>query len=78
MKTYEECKEIAIERAKAFNAQIDKAYKLGDSFVFDNSEEEYIGVLPMVVEAESGAIKGLWVYLNEKDLSMDDMTEIDL
>ena len=78
MKNYEECKEIALERAKDFNVTIDKAYKLGNGFVFDNSQEEFIGILPMVIDTSSGVAVDLWLYLNQTGLTMDDMTEIEL
>lgn len=77
MLNYGECKVKAEERAAAFNATIDKAYKIGSDYVFENSKEEYIGVLPLVVDTETGAIKGLWQYLLDKDMTMDDMTEIE-
>lgn len=77
MLDYRECKRIAQERAEAFNAEIDKAYKIGESYAFDSSKGEYVGILPMVVNTNSGETKGLWHYLNEVDLTMDDMQEID-
>ena len=77
MLNYEESKAIAEERAKAFDAIVDKAFKLGDNYVFDSSKEEYAGVIPFVVDVNSGEIKDLWNYLNEADLTMDDMQEIE-
>lgn len=77
MKTYEECKEIAVERASAFDVAVDKAYKLGENYVFDSSTTQCVGVLPMVVDTENGNICGLWHYLNKAELSMDDMQEIE-
>lgn len=77
MKSYEECRDIATERAEAFGASINKAYQLGNDYVFENADEEFIGVLPMVVSTETGDTSGLWQYLLDKDLTMDDMTEID-
>lgn len=77
MLEYQECKRIAQERAAAFGADIDKAYKLGGNYVFDSTQEEFAGIIPLVVDANSGEIQGLWHYLNEADLTMDDMQEID-
>lgn len=74
---YAECKEIAENKAKAFNATIDKAGKLGDDYVFDSSEE-YIGIFPVVVRSKGGKCTGLWQYLNENDMTMDDMQEVKL
>lgn len=77
MMNYEECKAIAENRAKSYDININAAYQLGENYVFDNTEEEYIGVLPMVVDVNTGEIKGLWRYLNEVNLTMDDMQEIE-
>lgn len=77
MKNYEECRDIAEKRAKAFGATTNKAYKLGNDYVFENADEEFIGVLPMVVSTETGDTSGLWQYLNANDMTMDDMQEID-
>ena len=78
MLNYEECRERAINKANRYNTVIDKAYKLGESYVFDNSKEEFVGVLPVVVNPNNGEVSGLWNYLNEADLTMDDMQEIEL
>ena len=72
---YEECKEIAQRRADEHKISIDKAYDIGNDYVFDNSADEAIGILPMVVNADNGEIKGLWLYLNDNDMTMDDMIE---
>lgn len=77
MMNYEECKAIAENRAKSYDINLNAAYQLGGNYVFDNTEEEYIGVLPMVVDVNTGEIKGLWRYLNEVNLTMDDMQEIE-
>lgn len=77
MMNYAECKAIAEEKAKNFDIEINAAYKLGENYVFDNTEEEYIGILPFVVDVNTGNTKGLWHYLNEADLTMDDMQEIE-
>ncbi len=74
---YAECKEIAENKVKIFNATIGKAYKLGDDYVFDSSEE-YIGIFPVVVSSKDGKCTGLWQYLNENDMTMDDMQEVEL
>ena len=77
MKGYEECKKIALEKAKKYNATINHAYSIGNDFVFD-SDEEYMGVLPVVVRAEDGSTAGIWFYLEEVDKTWDDLVEIEL
>lgn len=74
MLTYEECKNIAIEKAKSYNVSITKVYNIGNDFVFD-TDVKFEGVFPVVVSSENGNTKGLWIYINEKDLSMYDMEE---
>lgn len=76
MLTYSECKSIAQGKALTVNAIIDKAYSLGGNYVFD-TKEEYIGIFPIVVDTANGNIYRLWQFLNEYDMSMDDMQEVD-
>ena len=76
MLNYKECKKIAIDHAKYFNATVDKAYRIGTDYAFDNSKEKFAGRIPFVVSAENGECVGLWSYLNDHDMSMDDMEEI--
>ena len=76
MLTYEECKRIAVNRAKGYDLTINKAYKLNGAYVFD-SNVELMGILPIVVDTE-GNTKGIWAYINEHDLTMDDMEEIEV
>ena len=78
MKNYQECKEIAEGRLNASNITVNMAYRLGEDFVFDNKDEEYIGKLPVVVRSCNGECWSLWHYLNEFDMYMDDMVEIPL
>lgn len=75
MLSYEACKDIALKRAMDRGVVINKAYTLKGAFVFDDSTQEYAGVLPFVVDSLNGVCQGLWHYLNAKDLSMDDMVE---
>jgi len=77
MFSYEECKEIAQTRAEKYNVTINKAYSLGEDYVFD-SEVECDGIFPVVVKTEDGSCVGLWRYVNENDMSMDDMIEREL
>lgn len=77
MREYNECKEIALKKAEYHKITIDTAYKIGDDYAFDNSREEVIGILPFVVDADTGECVSLWYYLNDKDLTMDDMQDID-
>lgn len=77
MLSYAECKEIAIKKAEDYNSTVDTAYKLGEDYVFSNSRESVIGILPVVVSTETGACKGLWPYLIDTDFTMDDMQEIE-
>lgn len=74
--TFEEMKAIAEEKASAYGQKISKAYKLGNAYVFE-TEEEIIGSFPLVVDTE-GNQSALWAYLNEHDLTMDDMVEIEM
>ena len=76
MKTYDECRKIAEEMAKSYNATISKAYTIGSDYVFD-TDDEVIGVFPLVVLSETGNTSGIWNYLNTNDKTMDDMQEID-
>ena len=75
MLSYEECKKIALEYAEYHNVVLDKAYSLGNGFIFDDSKNEYEGPFPVVVDAITGDIYGLWRYLNEKNLYLDNMKE---
>lgn len=76
MLNYNDCRMIAEDHAKYFNATIDKAYRIGTDYAFDNSKEKFAGGIPFVVSAENGKCEGLWSYLNENDMSMDEMEEI--
>lgn len=77
MKGFEECKKIADIKASIYSTKIVKAYSIADDFVF-YAEGEWEGVFPIVVLSEDGSTCGLWKYLNDKDKTMDDMTEITL
>ena len=77
MKSFEECMEIARKKAEAVGVEITKAYSLGNGYVFDN-DEEYLGVLPIVVDRETGETWGLWAYLNTHNLTMDDMVQVQM
>lgn len=77
MLSYEDCKKIAIKDAEGYNTTIDKAYTIGKDYAFENSKEELMGILPVVVLRETGDCTGLWAYLNKEDLTMDDMQEIE-
>lgn len=77
MLSYEDCKNIAKKDCDGFGATINKAFSIGKDYVFDNSEVEYMGILPIVVSSETGDCFGLWAYLNKEDLTMDDMQEIE-
>lgn len=74
---YKKCKSIALGKAKDYNTTVDTAYKIGDDYVFENSKEEVLGVLPVVISSSNGACYSLWHYLNLKDKTMDDMEPID-
>ena len=77
MLPYQECKNIALESAKEYGISIDKAYSIGKDYVFEDSKEEHIGILPIVVSNKDGKCSGLWAYINRYNMSMDDMQEID-
>ena len=77
MLSYEECKKIAEERARNYNATLVKAYRIRNDFVFE-AEGNWAGVFPVVLFAETGDTMGLWLYLNKYDLMMDDTVEIPL
>lgn len=78
MLSYETCKEIALKNAETFGAVINKAYKLKGAYVFDDDTSQYAGGIPIVVDAMNGSCFGLWRYLNDKNLTMDDMIECEL
>lgn len=75
MLSFDECKAIAENRAQEYGAEITKAYTIGSDFAFD-TEERFAGVFPVVVVAESGTVSGLWEYLVENNLTMDDMQDV--
>lgn len=74
--TYTDCKQIAQERASRNKITIDKAYSIGNDYVFDSSETDAPGIIPMVVRTENGECWGIWEYINHFDMTMDDMVEI--
>lgn len=74
--TLDDCYRIAVESLRGRGIELNKVYKLGDAYVFDNFKETWEGILPIVVEATSGDVSGLWQYLGDHDLTMDDMEEI--
>ena len=75
MLNYNECKKIAEEKVKDYGVELNKSYMLNDDFVFD-SDQELMGVLPIVVITRTGDIQGLWSYINERHTSMDSMIEM--
>lgn len=75
MLNYDECKKIAEEKVKDYGVELNKSYMLNDDFVFD-SDQELMGVLPIVVITRTGDIQGLWPYINERHVSMDSMIEM--
>lgn len=77
MKSYEECKEIAKKYVEDTVCTINSAYELPDAYVFDNSSEIYAGIVPFAVIKETGKVKDVWGYLEESNLTMDDMEEIE-
>lgn len=79
MLSYEECKKAALKKAEECGIELDAAYSIGQDFVFvfESSKEEYISILPVVVSSKNGECMGLWPYLNQHDMSMDDMEKID-
>lgn len=78
MLSYDECKEKAVSKAEEYGAVIDKAYSIGDAYVFDDSEHECVGVLPLVVDPSTGNTEGIWNYINRNNMTMDDMVEREL
>ena len=76
MLTREECKAIALEKLDGYGIELDKVSTLKNAFVFENSKEEYMGILPIVVDTETGETSGLWHYLGKHDLTMDDIEEV--
>ena len=77
MLSYDECKQMAEEKAESYGLKITKAYRLGDAFVFD-TDIECEGIMPVVIDPETEKTTGLWRYINDKDLEMGDMKEIEL
>lgn len=75
MLNFDECKAIAEKRAEEYGTEIAKSYEIGNDFVFDVSEQ-FTGVFPVVIDAETGDIFGLWEYLVKCNLTMDDMRDI--
>lgn len=77
MLSFDECKAIADNRAQEYGAEIAKAYSIGNDFAFD-TDEQFIGVFPLVVESKTGKACGMWEYLVKHNLTMDDMQECDV
>ena len=75
MLSYEQCKHIASKKAADHNTKLGKSYKLGKDYVFE-AVEERVGIFPTVVDTNTGNTYPLWIYLNDNDLSMDDMQEM--
>jgi len=75
MLSYEQCRQIAHKKAESYNTAIGKSYHIGKDYAFE-SVEEYVGVFPTVVDVNNGNTYPLWIYLNDNDLSMDDMQEM--
>lgn len=78
MLNYDECKKIVIEKTEKNGITIDKAGELLNAFVFDSTDDRFVGNLPIAVDRDSGNVTSLWLYLQDKDpdITFDDVIEI--
>lgn len=76
MITYEKAKEIALERAEEAGVRINRARELPHAYIFDDSEKEYLGLLPFVIRKSDGKAFNYWHYMQQTDSKGDDIKEI--
>lgn len=63
MLTYEECKAIAIEFARKNNIVLKDVLKYKDFYEFDNCKLKSSYMLPFIVDANTGKIENVDVYI---------------
>ena len=76
MITYEEAKNIALERTKQAGVPINYAGELPHAYIFDDSENMYDGLLPMVVRKSDGKAFNYWQYMRQTNSNGNDIKDI--
>ena len=76
MVTYEEAKQIALERAEAAGVSINWAGELPHAYVFNDAEQEYVGLLPFVVRKSDGKAFNYWHYMTQTNSNADAIKDI--
>lgn len=76
MLTYEEAKKVALERAEEAGVRINHARELPHAYIFDDSEREYLGLLPVVIRKSDGKAFNYWNYMVQTDSKGDDIKDI--
>lgn len=74
---YEEAKKIALDAAARAGVPINSAGELPHAYIFDDSENMYDGVLPMVVKKENGKVMNYWQYMRMTNSNGNDIKEIE-
>lgn len=68
MKSYQECKMIAIKKSHAMKETPDKAFDYGNAYLFTKKNYTAIGgALPIVVLKEDGKAVSMTTYVNMYD-----------
>ena len=75
MITYEQAKEIALERAEAAGVPVNSVRELPHAYIFDDSEHEYDGMMPFVVRKSDGRTFNYWQYMQQTNSNGDDAQE---
>lgn len=76
MISYEEAKKIALDKTKQAGLEINTAGEFEGAYMFDDSEHQYDGMLPIVIKKENGKAVNYWAYLNQAKEYADNMKEI--
>ena len=76
MVKYEDAKKKAVEIIEEVGLKVNWAGELPDAYVFNDTMHEYDGLLPMIIRKSDGKAVNYWQYLNQADVSSDDIKEI--
>lgn len=76
MISYEKAKEIALERTKEAGVPINWAGELPHAYIFDDSENMYDGLLPVVIRKADGKAFNYWHYMKQTNSKGNDIKEI--
>lgn len=76
MVSYEEAKKIALERTEEAGVPINWAGELPHAYIFDDADNMYDGLLPMVVRKADGKCFNYWHYMQQTNSKGDDIKDI--